>query len=50
MEPFRPFVDRIVYKHQGCELDWNYRQELIGLLYSECIYNKNTTTSRSNKI
>ena len=43
MEPFRPFVDRIVYKHQGCELDWNYRQELIGLLYSECIYNKKTT-------
>lgn len=38
MEPFRPFVDNIVYRYQNCELDWTYRQKLIGLLRNECIY------------
>lgn len=43
MEPFRPFVDRIVWTNQNRELNWEYREELIRLLYTECIYNGKTT-------
>lgn len=39
MEPFRPFVDKIVKKNENRELDWDYKQEIIGLLYDECLYN-----------
>lgn len=43
MEPFRPFVDRIVYDNKNCELDWDYRKKLISLLYQECRYNGKVT-------
>ena len=43
MEPFRPFVDKIVYDHRGTDLNWEYRQELISLIYTECKYNGKIT-------
>lgn len=33
MEPFRPWVDEIVYEHSGEELTWEYKQLFINLLY-----------------
>lgn len=38
MEPFRPFVDRIVYHNKNFALDGDYRLKLISLLCSECVY------------
>lgn len=38
MEPFRPFVDRIVWENKDKELDWEYKQKIIEVLYSECLY------------
>ena len=38
MEPFRPFVDEIVYNNQGAEFDNEYKKKLISLPYKECIY------------
>ena len=37
MEPFRPFVDEIVAKNGVRELDWEYRQKLIGILQNSCM-------------
>lgn len=36
MEPFRPFVDEIIFANLGRELDWEYKQELIALTYGTC--------------
>lgn len=44
MEPFRPFVDLIVYKNQGRELDWNYKKELIALTNFPLYYDNEITT------
>ena len=38
MEPFRPFVDYIVYNHQTDVLDWEYQQLLLQLFYNRCSY------------
>lgn len=43
MEPFRPFVDRIVYRHGEDELDWEYQKELIGVLQYPCTYGNKIT-------
>ena len=39
MEPFRPFVDRIVYLRNGAELDQGYFKELIEVTQDLCLYN-----------
>ena len=41
MEPFRPFVDEMVFGNKTRELDNEYKAELIGLLYNECTYDGN---------
>lgn len=38
MEPFRPFVDRIVYENNDRELDGEYKKELMGILNTTCSY------------
>lgn len=38
MEPFRPFVDLIVYRNAERELDWEYKKELISLPYIPVSY------------
>ena len=38
MEPFRPFVDRIVYRNYDREFNWDYKKELIAVLLEECSY------------
>ena len=43
MEPFRPFVDRIVYFNKDSVLDADYRYKLISLLYSDCVYDGKLT-------
>ena len=40
MEPFRPFVDMVVFQHGNTELTWDYKKILIDILQSNCIYNK----------
>ena len=37
MEPFRPFIDRVVYENGGRELDWDYKKLLIELTQITCI-------------
>lgn len=39
MEPFRPFVDRIVYATMGMSLDWERKKALIATTRQECVYN-----------
>ena len=39
MEPFRPFVDMLVYKRRGLPLDWTLKKEFIALPYTECLMN-----------
>ena len=43
IEPFRPFVDEIVYKNYGRELDWGFKQQLIGVLHADCLYGSRST-------
>lgn len=38
MEPFRPFVDEIVFQNRDHPFDNGFKKELIGLLYQKCIY------------
>ena len=38
MEPFRPFVDFIVFQNQERELDWKYKKELIAFTQKKCVY------------
>ena len=43
MEPFRPFVDKLVFENDGVELDWDYKKRLLGVLsmavgYKDRIY------------
>ena len=38
MEPFRPLVDQVVFEHGDAELDWPYKQALIGLLQGRCVF------------
>ena len=44
MEPFRPFVDLLVYENGGGELDMNLRKKLIGVLNMGCVYKNMRTT------
>lgn len=44
MEPFRPFVDQIVYSLDGQELTWENKQKLIAVLHNKCLYNGCETT------
>lgn len=44
MEPFRPFVDQVVYHMNGQELTWENKQRLIGLLHNKCTYDGYETT------
>lgn len=44
MEPFRPFVDQIVYNLNGQELTWENKQRLIAVLHDRCIYDGYETT------
>lgn len=37
MEPFRPFVDRIVYQSGDQPMDWEMRKSLIALTNKECL-------------
>ena len=47
MEPFRPFVDRIVWENADRPLDWPYKLELIGLLQVPCTLGKRRMKLRS---
>lgn len=38
IEPFRPFVDVVVYNNGDRELDWAYRKELINISYKTVVY------------
>lgn len=38
MEPFRPFIDVIVYSNQNRKLDWEYKKELIAVTEGICQY------------
>lgn len=38
MEPFRPYIDRIVYSNKECSLDRDMKYKLINTLYCECEY------------
>ena len=38
MEPFRPLVDRVVFRNAGRVLDWDYKRELISIMQAECMY------------
>lgn len=44
MEPFRPFVDRIVLEKQNDEFDQEYRKRLVAVLYDKCKYDGKDTT------
>ena len=44
MEPFRPFIDLIVYNEGGGELDPVLRKKLVYVLNSGCCYNRLETT------
>ena len=43
MEPFRPFVDLIVYINKENNLDWDYKKKLVALPYLPVLYDKNKT-------
>ena len=38
MEPFRPFVDMLVFQNGDIKLSWDYKKLLIGTLQGRCIY------------
>ena len=38
MEPFRPFVDRLVYENRKVSFDRDYKRELIALLQKDVRY------------
>jgi CRISP-associated protein Cas1 len=38
MEPFRPFVDRVVYANKDRELDFEYKKRFVELLHEPCIF------------
>ena len=40
IEPFRPFVDKIVYLHKDRELDRDYKRELVSVTRTPMIYGK----------
>lgn len=43
MEPFRPFIDWIVFKNKDRELDWEYKKELIAINYMPVLYDNKKT-------
>lgn len=43
IEPFRPFVDMVVYKNGDRVLDWSYKKELINISYQTVVYNGQKT-------
>lgn len=47
MEPFRPFIDKVVTENLARELDWGYKKELIAVLNMSCVY-KNRAMSLDN--
>lgn len=38
MEPFRPFVDLLAYRNIDCELNWEYKKELIAINETPILY------------
>lgn len=44
MEPFRPFIDFIVWKKRNSPFDWPYKQALINALQSSCYYKNRQMT------
>ncbi len=38
MEPFRPFIDKVVYENYNKELDWDYKKQLINVMQQSCRY------------
>lgn len=38
MEPFRPYIDLVVFRNVTQELDWEYKQKLIAINYMPVIY------------
>ena len=38
MEPFRPAIDKMVYRNKNRPLSWDYKKELISLLVADCYY------------
>ena len=47
MEPFRPFVDELVFRNGKRELDKEYKLELVSILHSKIKY-RNETSSMAN--
>ena len=44
MEPFRPFVDAIVWEAKGAEFNWDLKKKLIAVLQAPCRYGEQTMT------
>ena len=44
MEPFRPFVDEIVYLNRAKPFDYEYKRSLLALPYSICEYDGRKST------
>lgn len=42
MEPFRVFVDEIVFNNGRRHVDIEYKKQLIGILHTQCIYDNKT--------
>ena len=49
MEPFRPYIDLYVYKHQKCDFDRTIRREIVALTIQNIIY-RDTSTSLETAI
>ena len=45
MEPFRPFVDRLVYESGEKQMTWEMRKKLISLTELECLIEEKRMTS-----
>ena len=42
IEPFRPFVDRIVYRRRENPFDWEFKRNLIAVLNEPAVYKRKT--------
>ncbi len=38
MEPFRPFIDKVIYENFDKELNWDYKKQLINVMQESCRY------------
>jgi len=44
MEPFRAFVDRLVFYRKPVDLDWTMKRQLIEITEAPCVYDRKITT------